>query len=174
LLASDRKDDEVAPMRQILETEEHVSVPPMMYADPFYRITYLIEQEIRQFKWLEGEKGRALSWPEARAEWTKAHRKEYEKFLLETLSFSNLVPSPASLSPQQTVVRAGATLSMLPKRSKDAIRENRVGRGFIKDIALRLSLLQNLGGLNLLIKQPTFFELSIDPKARYWLFEPTK
>ena len=33
------------------------------------------------------QKGRALSWPEARAEWTKAHRKEYEKFLLETLSF---------------------------------------------------------------------------------------
>ena len=42
--------------------------PPMMYADPFYRITYLIKEEIRKYKWIEGEKGRPLSWPEARAE----------------------------------------------------------------------------------------------------------
>jgi hypothetical protein len=25
-------------MRQILETEDHVVVPPMMYSDPFYRM----------------------------------------------------------------------------------------------------------------------------------------
>ena len=37
-------------MRQILETEDHVAVPPMMYADPFYRITFLIKQEIRAYK----------------------------------------------------------------------------------------------------------------------------
>jgi hypothetical protein len=47
-------------MRQILETEDHVAVPPMMYADPFYRITYLIKEEIRVYKWFEGEKGRQL------------------------------------------------------------------------------------------------------------------
>jgi len=66
----------------------------MMYADPFYRITYLIKEEIRKHKWLEGEKGRALSWKEARAEWTRAHREQFEKFLIETLSFPNLVPAP--------------------------------------------------------------------------------
>ena len=43
-------------MRQILETEEHVVIPPMMYSDPFYRITYLIKEEIRKYKWIEGEK----------------------------------------------------------------------------------------------------------------------
>src|SRR4029077_3903433 len=80
-------------MRQILETEDHVAVPPMMYLDPFYRITYLIKEEIRKHKWIEGEKGRRLSWTEARAEWTEAHRKQYEKFLLETLAFPNLVPA---------------------------------------------------------------------------------
>ena len=79
-------------MRQILETEDHVAVPPMMYSDPFYRITYLIKEQIRIHKWLEGEKGRALSWKEARAEWTASHRKEYEKFLLETLRFPILFP----------------------------------------------------------------------------------
>jgi hypothetical protein len=73
-------------MRQILDTEEHVQIPPMMYSDPFYRITYLIKEEIRKYKWIEGEKGRKLSWEEARREWTDAHRQEFEKFLIDTLS----------------------------------------------------------------------------------------
>jgi hypothetical protein len=106
-------------MRQILEIEEHVAVPPTMYSDPFYRITYLIKEEIRKHKWIEGQKARQLSWKEARAEWTKAHRKEYEKFLLDTLSFP-MVPS-AAVQPKegsaQELVRVSATLSMLPHRS---------------------------------------------------------
>src|SRR5271157_5392022 len=36
-------------MRQILETEEHVPIPPIMYSDPFYRITYLIKEEIWKY-----------------------------------------------------------------------------------------------------------------------------
>ena len=47
-------------MRQILEIEDHVAVPPMVYSDPFYRITYLIKEEIRKYKWFEGEKGPTL------------------------------------------------------------------------------------------------------------------
>jgi hypothetical protein len=74
-------------MREILETEEHVAIPPMMYSDPFYRITYLIKQEIRKYKWIEGEKGRKLSWEQARKEWTDAYQETYEKFLIETLYF---------------------------------------------------------------------------------------
>jgi hypothetical protein len=110
-------------MRQILETEEHVAVPPMMYSDPFYRITYLIKQEIRTHKWIEAEKGRHLSWEQARAEWTELHRKEYEKFLLETLSFPNLVPASSSTSEadlsaeQAALARTGAALQSLPHRS---------------------------------------------------------
>jgi hypothetical protein len=107
-------------MRQILEVEEHVTVPPMMYSDPFYRISYLIKQEIRKHKWIEGEKGRQLSCKEARAEWTKAHRKQYEKFLLDTLSFPNLLPT-AAVQPKdesaEELARRSATLSMPPHRS---------------------------------------------------------
>ena len=55
-------------MRKILETEEHVQIPPVLYSDPFYRITYLIKENIRKFKWIEGEKGRKLSWEQARQE----------------------------------------------------------------------------------------------------------
>ena len=74
-------------MRQILDSEQYVQVPPMMLSDPFYRITYLIKEEIRKYKWLEGEKGRHLTWEEARQEWTELHRAEYEEFLIDTLRF---------------------------------------------------------------------------------------
>jgi hypothetical protein len=74
-------------MRQILDTEQYVQVPPMMLSDPFYRITYLIKEEIRKFKWIEGENGRELTWVQARKEWMKLHREKYEKFVMETLSF---------------------------------------------------------------------------------------
>jgi len=36
-------------MREILDTEEHVPIPPILYSDPFYRITYLIKEEIRKY-----------------------------------------------------------------------------------------------------------------------------
>jgi hypothetical protein len=75
-------------MRQILDSEQYVQVPPMMLADPFYRITYLIKEEIRKFKWIEAEKGRELPWEQARDEWLKVHREKYEKFLMETLAFA--------------------------------------------------------------------------------------
>jgi hypothetical protein len=75
-------------MRQILDTEEYVQIPPMMYSDPFYRITHLIKEEIRKYKWIEGEKGRKLSWEQARQEWTDAYRQKFEDFLVNTLSIS--------------------------------------------------------------------------------------
>ena len=74
-------------MREILETEEYVPIPPIMYSDPFYRITYLIKEEIRKYKWVEGEKGRQLTWEQARQEWTKNYQETYEKFLIDTLYF---------------------------------------------------------------------------------------
>jgi hypothetical protein len=74
-------------MRQILDSEQYVQVPPMMLSDPFYRITYLIKEEIREYKWIEGEKGRQLTWEEARREWTELHRAKYEQFLIDTLRF---------------------------------------------------------------------------------------
>jgi len=77
-------------MRQILETEQYVQVPPMMLSDPFYRITYLIKEEIRKYKWIEGEKGRQLPWEVARKEWMDNHRAKYEKFLMDTMSFPDL------------------------------------------------------------------------------------
>ena len=79
-------------MRQILETEGHVQIPPVVYSDPFYRITYLIKEEIRKYKWIEGEKGRKLSWEQARQEWTDAYREKFAKFLIDTLYFPDATP----------------------------------------------------------------------------------
>jgi hypothetical protein len=103
-------------MRQILETEEHVQIPPVMYSDPFYRISYLIKEEIRKYKWFEGEKGRKLSWEQARQEWTDAYREKYEKFLIDTLS----IPEPGypeePPADDQNDFVAGNKLPNLPQR----------------------------------------------------------
>ena len=90
-------------MRQILETEEYVQIPPQMYSDPFYRITYLIKEEIRKYKWIEGEKGHKLSWEQARQEWADTHREKYEKFLMDTLFIAGGTPSDAQSTGEQNV-----------------------------------------------------------------------
>ena len=102
-------------MRQILETEEHVQIPPVVYSDPFYRITYLIKEEIRKYKWIEGEKGRKLSWEQARQEWMDAHREKYEKFLIDTLSFPNATAPKEP--PAEPIISAGNMLAKLPQRT---------------------------------------------------------
>jgi hypothetical protein len=105
-------------MRRILETEDYVPIPPVMYSDPFYRITYLMKEEIRKYKWIEGEKGRQLSWEQARQEWTDAHREQFEKFLMDTLSISGepLVEMPPAEQEHEPRVLASAAekLSRLP------------------------------------------------------------
>ena len=102
-------------MRLILETEEDIQIPHVLYSDPFYRITYLIKEDIRKYKWIEGEKGRNLSWEQARQEWTKFHGEVYEKFLIDTLSF------PDTTSPKESsggpVFAAGNMLATLPHRT---------------------------------------------------------
>jgi hypothetical protein len=104
-------------MRQILETEEHVQVPPVVYSDPFYRITYLIKEEIRKYKWIEGEKGRKLSWEQARREWTDTHREKYEKFLLDTLSFPDATVPEEPPAEGQSVSAVANMLAKLPHRT---------------------------------------------------------
>jgi hypothetical protein len=102
-------------MRQILETEEHVQIPPVVSSDPFYRITYLVKEEIRRYKWIEGEKNRKLSWEEARQEWTVAHQDKYETFLINTLSL------PRAASPKEPrmepVLTVSTLLATLPNRT---------------------------------------------------------
>src|ERR1700740_1317408 len=101
-------------MHQILETEEHVQIPPIRYSDPFYRITYLIKEEIRKYKWIEGEKGRKLSWEQARQEWTDAHREKDEKCLIDTLSFPDGPHPEEPPAEGQNVSAAANMLAKLP------------------------------------------------------------
>jgi hypothetical protein len=104
-------------MRQILETEEHVQIPPVMYSDPFYRISYLIKEEIRKYKWNEGEKGRKLSWEQARQEWTDAYQEKYEKFLIDTLSFADQAPPEEPPAEESPAFVTGSRISNLPHRT---------------------------------------------------------
>jgi hypothetical protein len=105
-------------MRKLLETEEYVQVPPVVYSDPIYRITYLIKEEIRKYKWIESEKGRKLSWEQARQEWTQAYREKYEKFLIDTLSFPDaaFLEEPSG-EDQSTSSVAASVLGNLPHTS---------------------------------------------------------
>jgi hypothetical protein len=41
-----------------------------------------ITREIRIYKWIEREKGRDLSWEEAKNEWTETRRENLGQFLL--------------------------------------------------------------------------------------------
>lgn len=68
-------------MRKILDEEGHVAVPPDVMNDPFFRMTHLVKQEIRKYKWYEGEKGRTLTWEEARKEWSEKHQAAFETWL---------------------------------------------------------------------------------------------
>jgi hypothetical protein len=104
-------------MHQLLATEARVQVPPMLYSDPFYRITCLIKDEIRKYKWIEAEKGRALSWEQACRQWTDAHRENFEKFLLDTLFMPEAIPEeepPAEAD--RRVLAAAKRLSTIPYR----------------------------------------------------------
>jgi hypothetical protein len=85
-----------------------------MYSDPFYRITYLIKEEIRKHKWIEGEKGRSLSWKEARQEWRYAHQEKYEEFLKGHLSYFN--PAAPKESRADSSFSISTLLSTLPNR----------------------------------------------------------
>jgi hypothetical protein len=102
-------------MRHLLEREDHFQVPPLMFSDPFFRITHLIKDEIRKYKWLEGEKGRRLSWKQARKEWATTHQAKYEEFLFGTLSFTETTAPKAS--PAAPVFGIGNMLATLPHRT---------------------------------------------------------
>jgi hypothetical protein len=111
-------------MRKILATEEHLQIPPVLYSDPFFRITYLIKEDIRKYKWIEGEKGPMLSWEQARQEWTEVHGDMYEKFLINTLSFPD-VTSPKK-SRGEPVFAAGNMLATLPHKRADRLPVTRL------------------------------------------------
>ena len=72
-------------MRDILKTEEHVPVPPSTMEDPFYRMTFIIKEEIRKQKWIEAERGRNLSWEQACAFWGARNAGRMERFARDTL-----------------------------------------------------------------------------------------
>ena len=62
---------------------------PMLYS-PFDTLAQrireefreIITHEIRKYRWVEEEKGRDLSWEEARSEWIAGHRKGLGQFLM--------------------------------------------------------------------------------------------
>lgn len=67
-------------MKQILSKEEYVQIPPHLMADPFVHMIRIVKEEIRKHKWIENEKGRNLTWDQAREEWMKNHYQDFQLF----------------------------------------------------------------------------------------------
>jgi hypothetical protein len=82
-------------MRQILETEEHVQIPPVVYSDPFYRITTLSKKRFGSTSGSKVKKAASFSGGASSERMDDAHREKYEKFLIDTLSF------PDATSPEE-------------------------------------------------------------------------
>ena len=62
----------------LLESEGHVSFNPKKHNKLHFQLCRLVKDEIREHKWIEGEKGRNLTWEEAVNEWMEQH---YQAFI---------------------------------------------------------------------------------------------
>ncbi len=70
-------------IQKVLDKEDYVPVPPQARSDPYYTITYLIKDEVRKHKWIEGEKGRKMTWDEARDEWLTKYHEDFIDFIIQ-------------------------------------------------------------------------------------------
>ena len=61
----------------LLESEGHVPYKPGEHNELHFQMCRLVKDEIREHKWIEGEKGRELTWEEAVNEWMKEHYKSF-------------------------------------------------------------------------------------------------
>ena len=62
----------------LLESEGHVPYEPGKHNRLHFQMCRLVKDEIREYKWIEGEKGRNLTWEEAVNEWMEQH---YQAFI---------------------------------------------------------------------------------------------
>jgi hypothetical protein len=72
-------------MKSILKIEGYVEVPSYLKTSVSYKIAYLMKEEIRNYKWYEGEKKRDLTWEEAVSEWNAKHRAAFDRYMSSTL-----------------------------------------------------------------------------------------
>jgi hypothetical protein len=68
-------------MKSILKIEGYVEVPSYLKTSVSYKIAYLMKEEIRNYKWYEGEKKRDLTWEEAVSEWNAKHRAAFDRYI---------------------------------------------------------------------------------------------
>jgi hypothetical protein len=66
-------------MKDILEIEQYVEVSPYEKQSYEYKYNYAKKEAIRTHKWIEAEKGRILSWDDAKEEWTRLYEKAFER-----------------------------------------------------------------------------------------------
>jgi hypothetical protein len=73
---------------QLLESEEYVPYNPGKHDKLHFQLARLVKDEIRTYKWIEGEMGNELTWPQAVAEWMVVHYKDYMAAISPKKSFA--------------------------------------------------------------------------------------
>jgi hypothetical protein len=75
----------------LLESEGHVPYEPGKHNKLHFQMCRLVKDEIREHKWIEGEKGRNLTWEEAVKEWMDEH---YDAFIKAVVPKSRINAYP--------------------------------------------------------------------------------
>lgn len=98
-------------INKVLETENHVVLSPTEKDTFCFKLAFLTKEEIRNFKWLEGEKQRNLSWDEAKNEWMKLYYDDFLKHLkgsLKTTKKKNISDSLVRYNRRNPVITGGS------------------------------------------------------------------
>lgn len=67
----------------VLSSENYVEVSPETKNSFEYQLSFLIKNEIRNYKWFRGEEGKTLTWDEAKNEWMKLYYKDFTNYIKE-------------------------------------------------------------------------------------------
>jgi hypothetical protein len=72
-------------VNKVLATEDHVYLSPIEKESFCFKLAFLVKEEIRKHRWIEGEKHRHLEWEEAKNEWMKLYYEDFLKHLKNSL-----------------------------------------------------------------------------------------
>jgi hypothetical protein len=77
-------------MKDILKEEGYVEVSPYEKSSYEYKLIYAKKESIRTHKWIEGEKGRNLTWEEARDEWLRLYETAFQRGFSRSYDLSGI------------------------------------------------------------------------------------
>ena len=78
-------------MKNILNEEGYVEISPYEKDSYDYKLAYAKKESIRTHKWIEAEKGRNLTWNDAKEEWLRLYEKQFERGFSKNYNTFNII-----------------------------------------------------------------------------------